>query len=150
MSSRCVCEIQLLQVFTSRWCQMFSSKLRLFLNWTLCLPLRSWAAASSSVCPSTWKSTIKETWWESVYYGSVMWSPVTSSRNFLSQLLLKFSRSQLLIVVFCPQLTDESFPGIDLLIAIGVIIMVLGFLGCCGAIKENRCMLLIVRIVTSD
>lgn len=48
---------------------------------------------------------------------------------------------------FCAQITDESFPGIDLLIAVGVIIMVLGFLGCCGAIKENRCMLLLVRII---
>lgn len=32
------------------------------------------------------------------------------------------------------------------MIAIGVIIMVLGFLGCCGAIRENRCLLLLVRI----
>ena len=31
------------------------------------------------------------------------------------------------------------------MIAIGVIIMLLGFLGCCGAIKENRCLLLLVR-----
>ncbi|XP_058480648.1 tetraspanin-8-like [Solea solea] len=43
-------------------------------------------------------------------------------------------------------LLNESLPGIDLLIAIGVIIMVLGFLGCCGAIKENRCMLLLFFI----
>ncbi|XP_057710769.1 tetraspanin-8-like [Corythoichthys intestinalis] len=40
-------------------------------------------------------------------------------------------------------ITDESLPGIDVLIAVGVIIMVLGFLGCCGAIKENRCMLIL-------
>uniref|UniRef100_A0A4W6EKZ4 Uncharacterized protein n=1 Tax=Lates calcarifer TaxID=8187 RepID=A0A4W6EKZ4_LATCA len=32
------------------------------------------------------------------------------------------------------------------MIAIGVIIMVLGFLGCCGAIRENRCMLLLFFI----
>ncbi|XP_069375654.1 tetraspanin-9 [Paralichthys olivaceus] len=44
------------------------------------------------------------------------------------------------------QLTDEALPGIDLMIAIGVIIMLLGFLGCCGAIKENRCMLLLFFI----
>ncbi|XP_041819571.1 tetraspanin-8-like [Chelmon rostratus] len=43
-------------------------------------------------------------------------------------------------------ITNESLPGIDLMIAIGVIIMVLGFLGCCGAIKENRCMLLLFFI----
>jgi len=40
-------------------------------------------------------------------------------------------------------ITDEAIPGIDLMIAIGVIIMLLGFLGCCGAIRENRCLLLI-------
>lgn len=44
------------------------------------------------------------------------------------------------------QLTNEAIPGVDLMIAIGVIIMVLGFLGCCGAIKENRCMLLLFFI----
>lgn len=43
-------------------------------------------------------------------------------------------------------ITGEALPGIDLLIAIGVIIMVLGFLGCCGAIRENRCMLLLFFI----
>ncbi|KAM8884424.1 tetraspanin-8-like [Synchiropus picturatus] len=43
-------------------------------------------------------------------------------------------------------ITNESIPGIDLMIAIGVIIMVIGFLGCCGAIKENRCMLLLFFI----
>ncbi|XP_061570767.1 tetraspanin-9 [Cololabis saira] len=43
-------------------------------------------------------------------------------------------------------ITDESLPGIDLMIAIGVIIMVLGFLGCCGAIRENRCLLLLFFI----
>ncbi|KAM6321164.1 tetraspanin-8 [Aegotheles albertisi] len=38
---------------------------------------------------------------------------------------------------------DSSvFVGVDLLIAVGSIIMVLGFLGCCGAIKESRCMLM--------
>uniref|UniRef100_A0A674CAE8 Tetraspanin-8-like n=1 Tax=Salmo trutta TaxID=8032 RepID=A0A674CAE8_SALTR len=40
---------------------------------------------------------------------------------------------------------DEEVP-FDLLIAAGVIIMVLGFLGCCGAIKENRCMLILFFI----
>ncbi|KAM6895304.1 tetraspanin-9 [Xenentodon cancila] len=43
-------------------------------------------------------------------------------------------------------ITDNSLPGIDLMIAIGVIIMVLGFLGCCGAIRENRCLLLMFFI----
>ncbi|KFV09966.1 Tetraspanin-8, partial [Pterocles gutturalis] len=38
------------------------------------------------------------------------------------------------------------FAGVDLLIAVGSIIMVLGFLGCCGAIKESRCMLLLFFI----
>uniref|UniRef100_A0A3Q1KES8 Uncharacterized protein n=1 Tax=Anabas testudineus TaxID=64144 RepID=A0A3Q1KES8_ANATE len=42
------------------------------------------------------------------------------------------------------QLTSGYLPGADLMIAIGVIIMVLGFFGCCGAIRENRCLLLLV------
>ncbi|XP_031671113.1 tetraspanin-8 isoform X2 [Oncorhynchus kisutch] len=41
---------------------------------------------------------------------------------------------------------DEAVPFVDLLIAVGVIIMVLGFLGCCGAIKENRCMLILSQV----
>uniref|UniRef100_A0A3Q1G7Z5 Tetraspanin n=1 Tax=Acanthochromis polyacanthus TaxID=80966 RepID=A0A3Q1G7Z5_9TELE len=44
------------------------------------------------------------------------------------------------------KITEEALPGVDLMIAIGVIIMVLGFLGCCGAIRENRCMLLLFFI----
>lgn len=44
------------------------------------------------------------------------------------------------------QVLDSSLPAVDLLIAIGVIIMILGFLGCCGAIRENRCMLLLFFI----
>ncbi|CAL8386637.1 unnamed protein product [Boreogadus saida] len=42
--------------------------------------------------------------------------------------------------------TGEALPGVDLMIAIGVIIMLLGFLGCCGAIRENRCLLLLFFI----
>ncbi|NXN91347.1 TSN8 protein, partial [Rhinopomastus cyanomelas] len=38
------------------------------------------------------------------------------------------------------------FAGVDVLIAVGSIIMVLGFLGCCGAIKESQCMLLLFFI----
>ncbi|CAL8324357.1 unnamed protein product [Lota lota] len=44
------------------------------------------------------------------------------------------------------KITNEGLPGIDLLIAVGVIIMLLGFLGCCGAIRENRCLLLLFFI----
>lgn len=39
-----------------------------------------------------------------------------------------------------------SFPFLsagNLLIACGVIVLIVGFLGCCGAVKENACMLLI-------
>ncbi|KAG7278587.1 hypothetical protein CRUP_013329 [Coryphaenoides rupestris] len=43
-------------------------------------------------------------------------------------------------------ITKVALPGIDLMIAIGVIIMLLGFLGCCGAIRENRCLLLLFFI----
>ncbi|XP_064587347.1 tetraspanin-8 [Zonotrichia leucophrys gambelii] len=36
--------------------------------------------------------------------------------------------------------------GVNLLIAVGAIIMILGFLGCCGAVKESRCMLMLFFI----
>ncbi|KAG8577859.1 hypothetical protein GDO81_010315 [Engystomops pustulosus] len=38
------------------------------------------------------------------------------------------------------------FTAIDVMIAVGAIIMVLGFFGCCGAIKESRCLLLLFFI----
>ncbi|XP_049991469.1 tetraspanin-8 [Alexandromys fortis] len=38
----------------------------------------------------------------------------------------------------------NPFIAVNILIAVGAIIMVLGFLGCCGAVKESRCMLLLV------
>ncbi|CAL8279522.1 unnamed protein product [Gadus morhua 'NCC'] len=42
--------------------------------------------------------------------------------------------------------TSMALPGVDLMIAIGVIIILLGFLGCCGAIRESRCLLLLFFI----
>ena len=35
--------------------------------------------------------------------------------------------------------------GVYILIAAGALMMVVGFLGCCGAIKESPCMLGLVR-----
>lgn len=32
-----------------------------------------------------------------------------------------------------------------LLIAIGILLVVIGFLGCCGAVRESQCMLMLVR-----
>ncbi|NWQ69652.1 TSN8 protein, partial [Neopipo cinnamomea] len=46
----------------------------------------------------------------------------------------------------CSHTSTILFAGVDLLIAVGSIIMILGFLGCCGAIKESRCMLLLFFI----
>ncbi|KAB0394614.1 hypothetical protein E2I00_010964 [Balaenoptera physalus] len=49
-----------------------------------------------------------------------------------------------------PTLSGHSFPSLsaaNLVIAIGTIVMVTGFLGCLGAIKENRCLLLSFFIV---
>ncbi|XP_074082251.1 tetraspanin-8 [Macrotis lagotis] len=48
-------------------------------------------------------------------------------------------------------LSEEKFglniyASVNVLIAVGSIIMVLGFLGCCGAMKESRCMLLLFFI----
>ncbi|OXB83558.1 UNVERIFIED_CONTAM: hypothetical protein H355_011377 [Colinus virginianus] len=42
--------------------------------------------------------------------------------------------------------SSSMFVGVDVLIAVGSIIMILGFLGCCGAIKESRCMLILFFI----
>lgn len=42
---------------------------------------------------------------------------------------------------------SPSFPSLsaaNLVIAIGTVVMVTGFLGCLGAVKENRCLLLSV------
>uniref|UniRef100_A0A3P9LTW1 Uncharacterized protein n=1 Tax=Oryzias latipes TaxID=8090 RepID=A0A3P9LTW1_ORYLA len=44
------------------------------------------------------------------------------------------------------QLTNSALPGVDLMIAIGVIVFVLAFLGCLGAYKESRCMLMMFFI----
>ncbi|NWW27683.1 TSN8 protein, partial [Falcunculus frontatus] len=46
----------------------------------------------------------------------------------------------------CSHTSITMFAGVNLLIAVGAIIMVLGFLGCCGAIKESRCMLMLFFI----
>ncbi|MEQ2271519.1 hypothetical protein XENORESO_005416, partial [Xenotaenia resolanae] len=44
-------------------------------------------------------------------------------------------------------ITEKYLPSFELMISIGVIIMVLGFLGCCGAYRENRCLLLLFFIL---
>lgn len=36
-----------------------------------------------------------------------------------------------------------------LLIAVGAVLLILGFLGCCGAIRESKCMLLLVGHIIS-
>uniref|UniRef100_A0A671S2I0 Uncharacterized protein n=1 Tax=Sinocyclocheilus anshuiensis TaxID=1608454 RepID=A0A671S2I0_9TELE len=46
---------------------------------------------------------------------------------------------------------SPSFPSLsaaNMVIAIGAIVMVTGFLGCLGAIKENKCLLLSVSYTT--
>ncbi|NXA57961.1 TSN8 protein, partial [Mohoua ochrocephala] len=46
----------------------------------------------------------------------------------------------------CSHTSTIMLAGVNLLIAVGSIIMVLGFLGCCGAVKESRCMLMMFFI----
>ncbi|XP_069831319.1 tetraspanin-8 [Dendropsophus ebraccatus] len=41
---------------------------------------------------------------------------------------------------------SSMLTAVDVMIAVGSIIMVLGFFGCCGAIKESRCLLLLFFI----
>lgn len=40
----------------------------------------------------------------------------------------------------------NPYVAVNILIAVGATIMILGFLGCCGAVKESRCMLLLFFI----
>uniref|UniRef100_A0A8D0G647 Tetraspanin 8 n=1 Tax=Sphenodon punctatus TaxID=8508 RepID=A0A8D0G647_SPHPU len=54
--------------------------------------------------------------------------------------------TSLLISVDELNIDNSLFAAVDLLIAVGSIIMVLGFLGCCGAVKESKCMLLLFFI----
>ena len=44
-----------------------------------------------------------------------------------------------------PKLAFASPPMV--LIGVGVVIFVVGFFGCCGAAKENRCMVVTVRYI---
>ncbi|NXB99300.1 TSN8 protein, partial [Orthonyx spaldingii] len=46
----------------------------------------------------------------------------------------------------CTHISTIMFAGVNLLIAVGAIITILGFLGCCGAVKESRCMLMLFFI----
>ncbi len=39
------------------------------------------------------------------------------------------------------------YTGAYILIFVGVTIMIIGFLGCCGAIRESQCMLATVSII---
>lgn len=36
------------------------------------------------------------------------------------------------------------FTGVYVILAMGAMLFLLGFLGCCGAIRENKCLLLFV------
>jgi len=43
-------------------------------------------------------------------------------------------------------LDDRFFSAPALLIAVGAIVLIVSFFGCCGAVKENHCMILTVSI----
>lgn len=49
-------------------------------------------------------------------------------------------------IVMSGDSSTNPFVAVNILIAVGAIIMVMGFLGCCGAVKESRCMLLLFFI----
>lgn len=40
------------------------------------------------------------------------------------------------------------FTGVYVILAMGAMLFLLGFLGCCGAIRENKCLLLFVSSAT--
>lgn len=39
------------------------------------------------------------------------------------------------------------FTGAYIMLAMGAMLFLLGFLGCCGAIRENKCLLLFVSVL---
>uniref|UniRef100_A0A3B3CVF3 Tetraspanin-8-like n=1 Tax=Oryzias melastigma TaxID=30732 RepID=A0A3B3CVF3_ORYME len=70
-----------------------------------------------------------------------------SGRDLHQSLFLILNDKKKNILSSSFQLTNSALPGVDLMIAIGTIIMVLGFLGCYGAYRESSCMLLIFFIL---
>lgn len=53
------------------------------------------------------------------------------------------------LIEYGDYVTIESVPNASaskVMIAAGVLVAVISFLGCCGAWKENRCMLIIVSL----
>lgn len=46
-------------------------------------------------------------------------------------------------------LDDKFFSTPALLIAVGAIVLIVSFFGCCGAVKENHCMILTVSVCDS-
>lgn len=47
-------------------------------------------------------------------------------------------------------LDDQYFSAPNLLIAVGLIILLVSFLGCCGAVKENHCMIVSVGMLSRE
>jgi CD63 antigen len=47
-------------------------------------------------------------------------------------------------------LDDRFFSAPALLIAVGAIVLIISFFGCCGAVKENHCMIFAVSVCNSD
>lgn len=41
------------------------------------------------------------------------------------------------------------FTGVYIILAMGGMLFLLGFLGCCGAVRENKCLLLFVSLSVS-
>lgn len=52
------------------------------------------------------------------------------------------------VVVLCKEMKRVCVSGVYILIAAGALMMVVGFLGCCGAIQESSCMLGLVNHTT--
>lgn len=55
--------------------------------------------------------------------------------------LIKFLFISLIISIFCFTTCVPVPPGVYILIGAGGLVMLVGFFGCCGAVKESQCLL---------
>lgn len=46
--------------------------------------------------------------------------------------------------------SNNYYIGLSILLVIGLILVIVAFLGCCGAFKESQCLLVTVSLITTE